>query len=137
VQDATRRDLLRYAVGALKGAALFMLSSALLESFSGGESRGSVSMKMRLPPADGRWRTAAEAFLRNEGGGRITAFKRACTHLGCTLTYDEGSGAFACPCHGSRFNNNGEVTRGPARENMRALSVKELPQEEILLYERG
>jgi Rieske Fe-S protein len=41
------------------------------------------------------------------------ALSAVCTHLGCTVNHEEGHG-FACPCHGSRFDEAGQVTRGPA-----------------------
>jgi menaquinol-cytochrome c reductase iron-sulfur subunit len=41
------------------------------------------------------------------------ALSAVCTHLGCNVRHEEGQG-FACPCHGSRFDEAGNVTRGPA-----------------------
>ena len=37
-----------------------------------------------------------------------------CTHLGCTVSWDEMSGRFLCPCHGSIFGQDGNVLDGPA-----------------------
>lgn len=46
------------------------------------------------------------------------ALKAECTHLGCLVQQDVSSAigplAFACPCHGSRYDALGSVTRGPA-----------------------
>lgn len=44
----------------------------------------------------------------------MLAMWQKCTHLGCAVPYDEGQGQFHCPCHGSSFNDVGEVTGGPA-----------------------
>jgi Rieske Fe-S protein len=41
------------------------------------------------------------------------AISTVCTHLGCNVRHEEGRG-FACPCHGSTFDESGKVTRGPA-----------------------
>lgn len=40
------------------------------------------------------------------------ALSRVCTHAGCTINL--ASQGFACPCHGSRYNLQGNVTNGPA-----------------------
>ena len=46
------------------------------------------------------------------------AIKAECTHLGCLVQEDvallAGPGGFACPCHGSKYDATGAVTRGPA-----------------------
>lgn len=39
--------------------------------------------------------------------------KNNCTHLGCRLNWDLSKKIFICPCHGSRFNLQGEVIKGP------------------------
>lgn len=44
----------------------------------------------------------------------MLAIWQKCTHLGCAVPYDENQGQFHCPCHGSSFNDVGEVTGGPA-----------------------
>ncbi len=37
-----------------------------------------------------------------------------CTHLGCVVPWDSGSNKYKCPCHGSQYDANGKVVRGPA-----------------------
>jgi cytochrome b6-f complex iron-sulfur subunit len=50
------------------------------------------------------------ALFRDDDG--VYAVSTICTHLGCVVkTSTDG---FECPCHGSRFTRDGEVTRGPA-----------------------
>ena len=51
----------------------------------------------------------------------IMAMSLVCTHLGCiTKASDTG---FDCPCHGSRFNERGEVTGGPAPRGLRFYEI--------------
>jgi cytochrome b6-f complex iron-sulfur subunit len=37
-----------------------------------------------------------------------------CTHLGCVVPWNASEEKFMCPCHGSQYNAEGKVVRGPA-----------------------
>lgn len=37
-----------------------------------------------------------------------------CTHLGCVVPWNQAEKKFICPCHGSQYDKNGKVVRGPA-----------------------
>jgi Rieske Fe-S protein len=37
-----------------------------------------------------------------------------CTHLGCVVPWNSAEKKFKCPCHGSQYNRDGKVVRGPA-----------------------
>ncbi|KAJ0264999.1 Cytochrome b6-f complex iron-sulfur subunit [Hirschfeldia incana] len=37
-----------------------------------------------------------------------------CTHLGCVVPWNKAENKFLCPCHGSQYNAQGRVVRGPA-----------------------
>ena len=45
-------------------------------------------------------------------GSKLAAISTTCTHLGCIVGVSDTG--FACPCHGSRFDQDGNVTGGPA-----------------------
>ena len=46
-----------------------------------------------------------------------------CTHLGCTFPWNPNDKQFQCPCHGSRYDNEGRVVRGPAPLPLRLAHV--------------
>ena len=52
-------------------------------------------------------------LARLEDGGFL-AVSRICTHLGCTVPWNEKEMKFACPCHGSVFDITGNVMETPA-----------------------
>ncbi|VFQ47496.1 ubiquinol-cytochrome c reductase iron-sulfur subunit [Desulfoluna butyratoxydans] len=50
---------------------------------------------------------------RLEDGG-VLAISRKCTHLGCTVPWDDEEKKFICPCHASAFDRAGGVISPPA-----------------------
>jgi cytochrome b6-f complex iron-sulfur subunit len=46
--------------------------------------------------------------------GSFIALSRNCTHLGCSVPWDEKKQMFVCPCHGSTFDQTGKVLTPPA-----------------------
>ncbi len=59
------------------------------------------------------------AMFRDDDG--VYAVSTICTHLGCIVQADPSG--FHCPCHGSRFANDGSVTKGPAPSALPWLAV--------------
>lgn len=53
-------------------------------------------------------------YLARLKGGGFMALSRKCTHLGCTVIWDEKKSHFECPCHASAFNLAGDVISKPA-----------------------
>lgn len=44
----------------------------------------------------------------------ITPAKRRCPHLGCGLKWNKAEHTWDCPCHGSRFDKDGQLIDNPA-----------------------
>ena len=55
--------------------------------------------------------------------GVLHAVSVTCTHLGCTLTWNNAETSWDCPCHGSRFTHEGEVIEGPATRALERIEV--------------
>ncbi|CEJ10525.1 Gamma-glutamylputrescine oxidoreductase [bacterium YEK0313] len=53
--------------------------------------------------------------LWREPDGTLHALSAACTHKGCTVTWNNVERSWDCPCHGSIFAADGAVIHGPAR----------------------
>ena len=51
--------------------------------------------------------------------GAFGALSSVCPHAGCNVNQIV-DGAITCPCHGSRFNLNGSVAKGPATKPLEA-----------------
>ncbi len=45
----------------------------------------------------------------------LTPTAKRCPHLGCALKWNSAERSWDCPCHGSRFSEDGELLNGPAQ----------------------
>ena len=49
-----------------------------------------------------------------DAAGALHAVSTRCTHLGCQVRWNGAERTWDCPCHGSRFDVDGDVLNGPA-----------------------
>ena len=90
--------------------------------FSSGKNRNVAESKQLLEagPVDSFGPATVSAFMggrfflaRQQDGGFI-ALSLRCTHLGCSVSWEEKRKRFICPCHSSAFDIHGEVLNPPA-----------------------
>ena len=70
-----------------------------------------------------------KVFIVRAKEGYFYALSAVCTHLGCIANWKPEDGIVACPCHGSKFDLEGNVIAGPA--------PRPLPQFAMSLDEQG
>jgi Rieske Fe-S protein len=110
----TRRGLLTL-VGGSAGVAILGAATPGCGPMKGTPPTGPVTAGNMSALAVGTMRVFSNVVVAQDAGG-VYAMSAVCTHAGCLL--DDGNATVAeglsCPCHGSAFDGNGGVTRGPA-----------------------
>ena len=73
-------------------------------------------------------------YLIVEGDNSIGDFgiNAICTHLGCVVPWNSGANKYICPCHGSQYDANGKVVRGPAPLSL-ALAHVDIEEDNVLI----
>ena len=57
---------------------------------------------------------ATYIIVKDDGSIADFGLNAVCTHLGCVVPWNKAENKFKCPCHGSQYNDEGKVIRGPA-----------------------
>jgi cytochrome b6-f complex iron-sulfur subunit len=115
-----------FGLGAVVLAEIVYLVISFLRPRRSTAREGEFGTVIAAGPVESFERGSVTAFPRGrfylarlEDGGFL-AISRKCTHLGCTLPWNETEQKFLCPCHSSAFDIRGSVVRAPAP---RALDV--------------
>ncbi len=58
--------------------------------------------------------------------GKLYALNPVCTHAKCVVGWNRAEKSWDCPCHGARYNLNGDVLTGPARKGLEKIEIAEL-----------
>lgn len=61
--------------------------------------------------------------VHRDATGNLKVVSAICTHMGCVVRWNQSAATWDCPCHGSRFNTDGEVMAGPAETPLEKRSV--------------
>jgi Rieske Fe-S protein len=94
--------------------------------FSSGKTKVrefSADMPNKLAPQIPTHLPEAEAWLIKNLDDSLVALDDRCTHLGCRHKWNQERKLFECPCHGSEFDSEGKVVRGPAMRSLPRLAV--------------
>lgn len=120
----SRRALLRVA-GTSAGALLLTTVLPGCSNPTGSPPTGPVSaMKVADYKLDSLHVLSSNVAVGRDSKG-LFAMSAICTHAGCILEDNAGTiaaGLF-CPCHGSTFDGDGQVTAGPARSPLQHYQV--------------
>ena len=122
-----RRNFIRTACAACGAAAAI----ALLEQSCKKED---TSVNFTVDLSD-----SANAALNSAGGyvyknsiiiicvsaGSYIALAKACTHEGCTVTYNSSSSRLVCPCHSGVFDTSGAVVSGPPPSALQKFNISQ------------
>lgn len=88
------------------------------KKFFAGRRLGSdrFAMPTELKPGGGSIIEYGEEKVaaHREISGKTITLSSKCTHLGCTVKWNNAEKTWDCPCHGSRYSATGEVIHGPA-----------------------
>ena len=131
----TRRKMLGWLTGfGLFGSAIITVFSNLLfikpRATYGQPSRFSIGKAEAFPPGSKIALDQQRVCIVREGD-RVAAISTTCTHLGCIVSLSETG--FACPCHGSRYDQDGNVTGGPAPKPLAWYDVSLAPNGELMV----
>jgi nitrite reductase/ring-hydroxylating ferredoxin subunit len=83
-----------------------------------------------FPPGAVTFLPDRRLYLFNGPDG-FYAISSVCTHLGCNVK--RGGPGFECPCHGSRFDENGRVVQGPAPAALAWYALSLSPRGELIV----
>jgi Rieske Fe-S protein len=64
--------------------------------------------------------------------GELKAISALCTHQGCTVRWQSADQPLICPCHGSEFDLNGKVEKGPATEALPTYAARKKGDDAII-----
>lgn len=134
--DISRRDFLKLASSAvLIGAGLLGLGGLFrfldTQTDPSPQTDFDLGSPDKYPPGSRAVLPEVPALLVHTQAG-FSALSLVCTHLGCTV--ESKTDGFACPCHGSRFDLQGNVTRGPAGKPLNPLRTAITSDGNLHLY---
>ena len=129
-QPIERREFLALTVGAIAAGALSGCAANPAQPGANPPSSDQIDAGPAADYAnDGVYTAFADrGFFIVRREGELLALSSLCTHRTCHLRAEPDK-SFFCPCHGSRFDSTGQVTRSPA--------TRDLPRYATRIDDRG
>lgn len=102
----------------VKSAGDFISTNAnIVKELAGGLLPAARTEKiLAMPNGSARvvdWKGQKIAVYKDEEGS-LHGVSAKCTHMGCTVSWNNAEKSWDCPCHGSRFDINGDILDTPA-----------------------
>jgi len=63
--------------------------------------------------------------LYKDEAGMYHALSPSCTHLGCEVKWNAAECSWDCPCHGARYDVDGDVLTGPADRQLKKIEIQD------------
>jgi glycine/D-amino acid oxidase-like deaminating enzyme/nitrite reductase/ring-hydroxylating ferredoxin subunit len=80
------------------------------------ENRGVGKGEAKIINVDGK-----KAGAYRDENDKLYLLDITCTHVGCELEWNSAERSWDCPCHGSRFNYQGDIIEGPALNSLKQI----------------
>jgi menaquinol-cytochrome c reductase iron-sulfur subunit len=88
----------------------------------GTPTRVTIEMTHRDGWAKSQFRHSVWVF--KTGDDSAVVLSPICPHLGCPVNWNASRGEYACPCHASFFNQQGDVLAGPSPRGLDPLAFE-------------
>lgn len=105
----------------LKSVKNFIMSNVdVAKEFIKGQLPKKGKNKVDLKKGEGKVveKKGEKIAVYKDGQGKEHQVSAVCTHMGCIVNFNNAEKSWDCPCHGSRFDVDGNVLHGPAVKNL-------------------
>ncbi len=119
-ENISRKDFLKIIWAGLGGVALLEFGGIFLAYLQPRLAEGEFGSILSagaiddFPPGSITHITNGRFYLARLDDGGFMALYHRCTHLGCTVPWEQAENQFICPCHNSKFDTRGDVLNPPA-----------------------
>ena len=117
LKNISRKTFLKQLLTLLLIPLLFLLNELVIRSKKYGLGKKIVEIPADLGIGVSFFQEVIDV---KKDSGAIQMFSSKCPHLGCQIN-KVNDGNITCPCHGSTFNKDGQILKGPASNSLTKL----------------